>query len=955
MRSAIQVIATLTIVVSLLLPTSAWSQTTGQILGRIVDSESREPVVAAEISIEGTSLRSVTSERGDFILVSVPVGEHRLRVVRLGFQTTVLIVRVRPGRTTQLTLSLDAAPLDVEGVTVEVERIRLIEPDVTVSHEVTLGRQLVELPIDDVEQAIELTTGVADGHFRGGRVGQESYLIDGLEIKNQFEASTQGPGLELSPSSLLELEVVTGGFGVDNGSALSGVVSYTTRRGNSERWDGRAQLLTDVWAPDNLYRGFTGLSANIGGPIRFLGGTTVFADILAQGRVDSEPRARGLTCLDEKDAEEELALVDAIRSLQANPETAHLYCPYTANQLPFQRGDKLIGFLRFDSPLATGTNLTISLLHNRRQNELYTQAFKYNNTYQLGQQTKGWLGSVALDWARQSAGRAFHLTLRGAAMKLDRYLGAVDPWTFDERTRIAGFGPADFRFIGEDFVRSPIEEQLRSGTGVPGYIEPGGTTGTPFGPAAEGIFFTEGTPDLANWTGSAFVGGDAQGEFLTSAGHALRGGGSLRFWRVESYERVAAHLPGSSPTFARFFPATIDGYMEASLLAAHEVTIQLGARFEAFRSGLSFQEDRADFLAPVIDTEWKTRVLPRLGVAVPIPGMQDRAMFRFNYGRVAQTPDFTFFLDTTIGDSLRTDIRRQGNPNLTFESGTSWEGSVSYMAVDRFTVTATIFIKELDNLLTSSLDFEGVPANQFTTGDFGTVKGFELSLQARWRTLQGRMGYALQQAKGVTSTALEDPGIGLTETRIEFPLAFDRRHSLDMTLFLGRSAGLPESPWGFSMTGSVRSGFPLNRNVEVFFAAGPPEINEHLPWTALFNLRVTRDLGRLPGCGDCRWRVLVDARNILFRDNVIALRRDTGTLAPSSSELFATASEVPTEMTPIPAESPDYSVLADLDQDGLITASEMRTVRFAAALDRADPSLFFGEATSLRLGLEIGF
>ncbi|MEE9245394.1 MAG: carboxypeptidase regulatory-like domain-containing protein, partial [Gemmatimonadota bacterium] len=231
MRSAIQVIATLTIVVSLLLPTSAWSQTTGQILGRIVDSESREPVVAAEISIEGTSLRSVTSERGDFILVSVPVGEHRLRVVRLGFQTTVLIVRVRPGRTTQLTLSLEAAPLDVEGVTVEVERIRLIEPDVTVSHEVTLGRQLVELPIDDVEQAIELTTGVADGHFRGGRVGQESYLIDGLEIKNQFEASTQGPGLELSPSSLLELEVVTGGFGVDNGSALSGVVSYTTRRG----------------------------------------------------------------------------------------------------------------------------------------------------------------------------------------------------------------------------------------------------------------------------------------------------------------------------------------------------------------------------------------------------------------------------------------------------------------------------------------------------------------------------------------------------------------------------------------------------------------------------------------------------------------------------------------------------------------------------------------------------
>jgi hypothetical protein len=58
---------------------------------------------------------------------------------------------------------------------------------------------------------------------------------------------------------------------------------------------------------------------------------------------------------------------------------------------------------------------------------------------------------------------------------------------------------------------------------------------------------------------------------------------------------------------------------------------------------------------------------------------------------------------------------------------------------------------------------------------------------------------------------------------------------------------------------------------------------------------------------------------------------------------------------PIPRESPAYSALIDLDSNGLITADELRTGRIAASLDRNDPSLYFGEALSLRLGLELEF
>ena len=931
------------------------AQTTGRIIGRVREAGTREPIGSAEVRVEGVGSTTLTSDEGYFVLVGIPVGLHTLRVERLGLRTVRLEdVRVRAGRAIEVEVEMERAPVEMEGVTAEVERIPLIEPDVSASHESVVGRELRELPVDRVEEAIELTTGVSDGHFRGGRIGQETYRVDGLDIKNQFSASTTGPLLEISPSALEEVDVITGGLGAESGDALSGVVSYSTRRGNLERWEGRASLTSDYWAPNDVFRGFTGLSASAGGPLPFLGaGATLFSDLLLQGMLDADPRARGLTCVRTGDVDADLA--DAVRELAENPVTAHLYCPYSRARLPFQRGDKLIGFLRLDRPLGGTTNLTLTVLHNRRQQELYTPEFKYNPLYQLGQRTRGTLFNLVLDWTRHRQGRAYHVTARAAGLKLDRYLGVVDPWTFDGRSRIAGFGFQDFRFLGEGFVRRPVEEQLRSGRAVPGYQQPGGSTGSPFGPAAEGIFFTDGTPQIANWSRSDFIGGDLVGEVLSARGHVLRAGGSLRLYRAESYERTLAYLPGSAPNYARFYPATASGFAEASMAAADRVTIDLGLRLESFRSGLDLQRDRFDVFAPTVATGWKTELLPRIGVAVPVPGSEDRTMFRFNYGLVAQPPDFQFFLDTTIGDSLRVDIRRQGNPDLTFERGSAYELGLTHLLSPNVAIGGTAFLKELTNLVTGSLGFAGFAQNEFTTGDFGSVKGLELYARGRWPGLRFRAGYSLQAAKGVTSDALDTPEDTIVEDRREFPLAFDRRHSADLLILVGRAGGDAESGWSAGLTSSLRSGFPLDRRQAAGEVAGPTTIPDRLPWTWVVALRIARELGRPPLCGGCEWRLTADARNLLGRHNVVALRRDTGRLGPDGREVAATAQEIPEDAEPIPVESPRYSALVDLNGDGLLSARELRTARFAAALDRADPSLFFGSARELRLGVEVVF
>jgi len=941
----------------------ARAQTTGRIQGSVIDISNGQPLAGVLIRIDALDQSTLSSEAGRFVLAGLPAGKHDVRVQLVGYKPLDLqSVVVAASRASELALELEPTAVPVEPLRVEAERVPLIEPEVSETREIVRGKALRELPVTTVSEAVELTTGVSDGHFRGGRVGQETYLVDGMAIKNQVEGATEGQGLQFSPTALSEIEVITGGFGAEYGSSLSGVVSYTTRRGDPERWSGAGQFLTDRLSPEDASVGQSTLNLTAGGPLRFLGdGATLFADLQLQGLQDAEPRARGLTCVQTGDADAEVAA--AIEGYQSSPVTAPLYCPYEQPGLPYQQGDGLIGFLRFDKRFSTRFNLAATLLRNRFQRELYTPELKYNPGSQLGRSTEAWMGALILDHVTQKNGHAINLTARLALQRLDRYLGVVDPAQVRDRSTVLGFGLSDFDFAGESFVRLPIEQQLDSVVAVPGYEAPGGITGSPFGAAAEGIFTTTGSSGLAAYSRSDFLGTDLVGELITADGNSYRAGFQGKFYQVETYERTRAYLAGSAPNYARFYPTTLAGYLDASIRPDPLFTITAGVRVEGFQSGLDFSLDRSDFLAPVASADWKLNVTPRLGVAGAFRNSAGRSAFRFNYARVAQPPDFQFFIDNTIGDSLRTDVRRQGNPNLAFEQGNAFEAGFSQLFGDVVGLEVTAYMKNLTDLVTGSISLGGSAPGQFTTGDKGTVKGLELTLRGRWPGFGLSAGYALAEATGITSGAFDDSGTVPPGATAEFPLPFDRRHTFDASVFLGRAAsateaappggGLAGSPLGLVVTARIRSGYPLYSGVQDL----DPSIDEDqkLPWTSVFDARFTWRFANLPGCEGCALRLVVDGKNLFGTDNVIALRRDSGRLAPSPDTVLDLAGRPVTSTFPIPRESERYSPLVDLNGNGLITATEFQTARFAAALDATDPSLLFGEPRQLRLGLEVAF
>src|SRR5688572_4566152 len=158
---------------------AASAQTNGSVVGRVIDAQTRAPLTGVAVSVMQLPHRTVSGPDGRFVIGAVPPGEHTVRAERIGYQPlTVERVLVRAGRAADIRFELVTTAVQLPGVVVQADRARLVEPEISSTHESIVAREIRELPIDRLSEIIELTLGVSEGHFRGGRVGQEVYVVD---------------------------------------------------------------------------------------------------------------------------------------------------------------------------------------------------------------------------------------------------------------------------------------------------------------------------------------------------------------------------------------------------------------------------------------------------------------------------------------------------------------------------------------------------------------------------------------------------------------------------------------------------------------------------------------------------------------------------------------------------------------------------------------------------------
>ena len=90
---------------------------TGHIEGHVVDAQNL-PMPGTNIVLKGAKLGAVASTEGTFVLRQVPAGSYTLVATFVGYDRVERKVRVEAGQVTQLAITMEQRPIDLDAVVV---------------------------------------------------------------------------------------------------------------------------------------------------------------------------------------------------------------------------------------------------------------------------------------------------------------------------------------------------------------------------------------------------------------------------------------------------------------------------------------------------------------------------------------------------------------------------------------------------------------------------------------------------------------------------------------------------------------------------------------------------------------------------------------------------------------------------------------------------------------------
>ena len=217
----------------------SFAGTTGKLAGRVTAKESGEPLIGANVMIEGSVLGAATDLDGNFYILQIPPGTYSIRFSMIGYQSLVINdVRMMVDLTTKANGALSESAVGLEEVVVQAERA-MIQTDVTYSQANISSEEVDMLPVEEFEDVLALQAGVVmtggEIHVRGGRGGEISYMIDGISVTDPYNS---GLAVEIENNAIQELQFISGTFNAEYGQAMSGIVNIVTKDGNYSDYSG---------------------------------------------------------------------------------------------------------------------------------------------------------------------------------------------------------------------------------------------------------------------------------------------------------------------------------------------------------------------------------------------------------------------------------------------------------------------------------------------------------------------------------------------------------------------------------------------------------------------------------------------------------------------------------------------------------------------------------------------
>ena len=815
------------LVLSLCALTSAvFGQTSGRVSGVVVDRETGDPLMGANVMLVGTSLGAATNQNGEYIILNVPVGTYTLRSTYMGYSPVeVSNVKVSIGLTTRLTFELSSEALAGETVTIVAEK-PLIEKTSTNASRVITADEIENLPIRGINAIAALQPGAVaqDGnlYIRGGRDDEMAIFIDGSSTRDVLSGNNYGTVI---PEALEELQVQAGGYTAQYGGANSGIIAMAIRSGSSDyKVSMRAE--TDNFAKPNekflgtYSYGYSDYTLTASGPVPGLGKKVRFF-VAGENRFDRDRYKNFYEPFDLEHNKTKLGDGSIVQFYDTgvNGGTAGdsvAAIGWDGNVVPWGASfNQYSGNAVLTADLKNIKFRLSGVMSYRLQSNNGTPMLRLFNTERFGK-TETSDATIT--------GKITHVlspkTYYEVSASYYDYRGKnYDPffkenyWAYRDSIANAEQGfqfhtyvqdPRDYDFYGFPFDRN--------GDVLSGYNHwkrnyVGGKLDFTHQQDRHQIQFGG---EVQYWTMKAFTGMTGQGEYqyLRRAPDVLYDPVELESYlrslgnNTYGYDKLGNETDANLPDYDKArHPLTAAAYLQ-DRYEWNDLVINAGLRFDYYAMD---QWEPDNYLNPALDVQtlelekdgWHKvkpfmTASPRMGFGFPVT---DNTKFHLQWGKFVQMPQMSQAYSSQsaiaarmVGGFYYTNPYSFANRP---ERTTQYEIGVSQMLGPNASVEGTMFYKDIKDQLQTRRIFtvaeSDVTTYDITTnGDFATTKGFELRFTMRRTSrVMGFINYTYSQALGTgsyTNQASASLEQATSQISIITPLYFNQTHRGNVSL-----------------------------------------------------------------------------------------------------------------------------------------------------------------------------
>lgn len=729
--------------------TNLLAQTTGKISG-LVNDDNGEPLVGVNVLIEGQLMGAATDVDGYYAILNVRSGVYALHFEFIGYQTQIIReVSVSADKTININTNLKTATLESTEAVVVIAEKPLVEFNETSSISTMSSKDIAKLPVQSLDELVNLQAGVVDGHFRGGRIGEVQYQVDGVSVNNPYNNSST---LQLDRSVIEEVQVISGTFDAKYGQAMSGVVNAVLKSGsNNFEWSG--ELLTGdyITGDDGRYPnnqdyspfGIQNYQLSLSGPSG-LPNTTFF--------VSSRFFQNDGFLFGEK---------------KYTPFDTSAIATGNGDRVPMSDNFEYNGQFKLSNKSLAGISISYQALGSYGEGHTYNHTFRLNPDGIKTQTSKSLVHGV--DWVHQLSEKMFYkLSLR------QNY------------------------FYYSDFKYANLYD--------PRYLQAKGSKG--FANLEDGALIHG--VDLGRFkqeTNAGIVKFDytwqAHKMHLLESGLELQVSkilfGNPGYLRETTMNGIQQLLPFE--TFENdlgletYYPYQGAFYIQ-DRIEWDDLVVRAGFRIDYFDARATIPSDLQNPANSISgapesrpqDTSEKTRISPRLGVSFPL---SESASLYFSYGHFVQMPGLSLLYNNAnynVLDELQAggiSYGVLGNPDLKPEFTTQYEFGLKQALNAFLGYEFTVFYKDIRDLLGVEFvsTYSAADYAHFTNIDFGSVYGFTLSLEQRpIGPISTSLDYTMQVSRGNSSnpdeTANRAAG-GLDSRPRDIAFNWDQLHTIN--------------------------------------------------------------------------------------------------------------------------------------------------------------------------------